>query len=87
MEKSSIWIIVRAIMFSKDHTNDNRGLRRKEVEFEWTDECQYAFDEIKRQLTSRPTLAHFDINARTIVSTDASGVALGAVLSQVQRGE
>ena len=64
-----------------------RRLLRKEVEFEWTDECQYAFDEIKRQLTSRPTLAHFDINARTIVSTDASGVALGAVLSQVQRGE
>src|SRR5205085_11727686 len=31
-------------------------------------------------------LAHFDPNAVTIVSTDASSVALGAVLSQIQNG-
>ena len=38
-------------------------------------------------MTSPPVLAHFDSRAQTIVSTDASGVALGAVLSQIQNGE
>ena len=64
-----------------------RELLRKDATFRWTVECQHAFETIKNRLTSPQTLAHFDTNARTIVSTDASGVAIGAVLSQIQRGE
>ena len=42
-----------------------------------------AFNVLKDRLTLEPVLAHFDPNARTYVTTDAFGIALGAVLSQV----
>ena len=46
-----------------------------------------AFDKLKQLATSAPILAHFSSAADTIVSCDASGVALGAVLTQIQDGQ
>ncbi|XP_048241609.1 uncharacterized protein K02A2.6-like [Haliotis rufescens] len=48
---------------------------------------QSSFNQLKADIASPPVLAHFDPDAETIVSTDASGIALGAVLSQVISGE
>ena len=57
-------------------------LLRKDVSWEWTRTQQHAFVTFKEMVTSPPVLAHFDPNAKTTVTTDASGMAVGAVLSQ-----
>jgi hypothetical protein len=61
-------------------------LTKKLKQFEWTEECQVAFDEIKRLLTSPPVMAYPKPNCPYILDTDASNFAIGAVLSQVQDG-
>ena len=68
-------------------TEPLRAMLKKDAEFYWNEQTQEAFDKIKREIASSRVLAHFDINCQTIVSTDASGIALGAVLSQIQRGQ
>ena len=52
--------------------------------FEWKEEQQQAFAQLKKELVSTRVLAHFDPRLETIVTTDASAVAIGAVLSQLQ---
>ena len=58
-------------------------LTRKGTVWNWTDECQEAFDMLKRAFTSAPALVHFVPGAPIIVETDASDYALGAILSIV----
>ncbi|QRV96903.1 Retrotransposable element Tf2 protein [Ceratobasidium sp. AG-Ba] len=60
-------------------------LTKKETKFEWSQECQEAFEEIKRRVCENPVLIHPDPDKPFILETDASGVAIGAILSQ--RGE
>ena len=55
--------------------------------FQWTEECETAFQSLKKALTSPPILAYPDEEVSFILDTDASGDALGAVLSQEQGGE
>lgn len=54
--------------------------------FSWSVECQNAFERLKHSLTIAPVLAHPDFTKPCILDTDASGTAIGAVLSQVQDG-
>ena len=49
--------------------------------FEWSDQAQFAFEEIKRRLTSAPILAMPDFSKIFEVECDASGVGTGTVLS------
>ena len=58
------------------------GLIKKDVQFLWTDACQQAFEFLKEKFTSNPILQHFVDNRPTKVETDASDVAIGAVLLQ-----
>ena len=60
------------------------ALLRSDTSFYWSKECQLAFEKLKQELVSANVLAHFDPSLDTIVTTDASAVAIGAVLSQVQ---
>ena len=55
---------------------DNKGL------FIWGTEQDEAFEELKRRFTSATIFAHFYPNRRTVIETDASDFALGAILSQ-----
>ena len=50
-------------------------------------EQQVAFADLKRQLAQSDTSGYFDRTTRTKIITDASPVALGAVLLQEQKGE
>ena len=50
----------------------------------WGAAEQKAFDTLKRALTDAPVLAHPDPHRQWTVQTDASGYAIGAVLSQKQ---
>lgn len=59
-------------------------LLRKDVMFEWTEECEQTFNQIKEYLTSSPVLAVFDPNLPIKIYTDGSGEGIGAILKQEQ---
>jgi len=66
-------------------------LTRKDANFVWTQQCQAAFVNLKEALTSRnQVLTIADVRPSSppfIIYTDASDVAVGAVLSQMEEGE
>ena len=75
--------------YIKDFSTTARALHaltRKNVKFEWTQECQEAFDTLKQKLTSALIVALPRDEGEYRLDTDASGWAIGAVLSQVQDG-
>ena len=59
-------------------------LTKKDIKYEWTPQCEEAFTTLKQMFTQAPILVHFNSADQTVVETDASDFALGAVLSQVQ---
>ena len=61
-------------------------LIEKNANFLWDQECQYAFKELKRKLTSAPILAYPQPYAQFILCTDARNHGIGALLSPVQNG-
>lgn len=61
-------------------------LLRKNIKFEWSPECQIAFDFLKKSLLSPNILQFPDFQKQFILTTDASKVACGAVLAQVHDG-
>lgn len=61
-------------------------LTEKKVKFVWSTECENAFIKLKEVLTTPPILAFPQEEGDIILDTDASGVGLGAVISQVQDG-
>lgn len=64
------------------------ALTKKNVEFLWTTECGNVFEQLKKALVTAPVLSYpiFGPQQEFILETDASGVGLGAVLSQEQNG-
>ena len=52
--------------------------------FQWSDEQQKAFDALKVAVSQQPVLALPDPSRSYVVTTDASGFAVGATLSQDQ---
>ena len=62
------------------------ALTRKNVEFKWSEACAIAFQRLKEALITAPILAYskFGPGVEFVLETDASGVGLGAVLSQLQ---
>ena len=57
-------------------------LTRKHSKFDWTDDCQTAFERLKNLLTEAPTLAFPDMSREYTLYTDASTDCIGAVLTQ-----
>jgi hypothetical protein len=55
-------------------------LQRKGVSYEWTEECDSAFIELKSLITSAPILRVLDMENDFTVCTNASKQGLGAVL-------
>ncbi len=58
------------------------ALKKKGRSFQWSLQCQIAFDQLKACLISPPILGHPEIQRSFVVYTDASDTGLGAVLAQ-----
>lgn len=57
-------------------------LTKKRVDFEWSEHCQKSFELLKEKLISPPILVYPNFNKPFVISTDASNVALGAMIGQ-----
>jgi len=58
------------------------GLKKKRVPFVWPDEHQEAFESLKRALCEAPVLQIPDFNKEFVLVTDASDLAVSAILHQ-----
>ena len=67
-------------------TEPLRKLTRGQAQFEWSAECETAFNTLKKMVCQELKLGIFDPQLPTYVTTDASDVGIGAVLSQLQNG-
>ena len=63
------------------------ALCKKGVKFRWEEAEQKAFEEIKKELLKKRTLAYPDVNEKFYVSVDASDYAYGANLYQLREVE
>jgi hypothetical protein len=63
------------------------NLLKKENEWRWTEQEQASFDLLKFKLTNTPLLQYPDFSKPFILTTDASGYAIGAILSQGKLGQ
>ena len=62
-------------------------LTEKNVEFQWSGECDDAFRKLKGLLTNTPIFAYPLPKGKFIIDTDASHFGIGAVLSQEQNSQ
>ncbi|KAL6417636.1 hypothetical protein ACFW04_012606 [Cataglyphis niger] len=58
------------------------NLLKKEEPFDWTDEQESAFVQLREALCTEPILQYPDFTKPFVVTTDASGYAIGGILSQ-----
>ena len=57
-------------------------LLKQDVKFEWTLDCQNAFESLRDAMITAPVLIHPDLNKPYIINTDSSKKGLGYVLCQ-----
>lgn len=57
-------------------------LLKKDVKFKWNNECQLAFENMKREICSDRILVHFNPKLPIILSTDVCNTAVAGILSQ-----
>jgi hypothetical protein len=60
-----------------------RRLLRAGTEFNWSSECQAAFEEVQRMISSADFLKIFDSRLEVVLACDASATGLGAVLYMI----
>ncbi|KAG7295117.1 hypothetical protein JYU34_022067 [Plutella xylostella] len=58
------------------------NLLKKNSTWKWSDECNFAFNKIKKVLSSAPALAHYSPELPLVLAVDSSPYGLGAVLLQ-----
>ncbi|KAL6427141.1 hypothetical protein ACFW04_008643 [Cataglyphis niger] len=63
------------------------NLLKKEESFDWTDEQESAFVQLREALCTEPILQYPDFTKPFVVTTDASGYAIGGILSQGSIGK
>ncbi|KAL0420529.1 UNVERIFIED_CONTAM: Transposon Tf2-11 polyprotein [Sesamum latifolium] len=81
------WILRRFVEGFSIIAGPLTKLLRKGVAFQWTEQCEQSFDELKRRLTSTPILVLPSGSGGYVVYTDASKQGLGCVLMQNEKGK
>ena len=61
-------------------------LLEQNSEWQWTEQCEQAFTEAKRMITSEQVLTHYDPALPVRLACDASPTGIGAVLAHVMPG-
>jgi hypothetical protein len=61
-------------------------LVKPKAKFEWTEQCEDAFNRLKKLITSTPVLSFPNAHDTFVLDTDASETAVGAALYQIQEG-
>lgn len=61
------------------------NLLRKSTLFKFNENCQIAFESLKKELTSYPTLTIYNPFLDTDIHTDASALAVAGILLQKQK--
>jgi hypothetical protein len=67
-------------------TTPLENLLKKSEMFQWTPECDKAFDILKEKLSTTPILIFTNWEKEFHVHVDASGISLGAILAQPRDG-
>ena len=62
-------------------------LLKKETKFEWTEQCESAFNNLKDRLTKAPILRFPQFDKEFTLSVDSSDYSIGFVLSQEHEGK
>lgn len=62
-------------------------LTKKDVPFQWTEAQENCFQESKTWLTEEAVLTHYQSDKPLVISVDASGKGVGAVLSHIIEGK
>ena len=57
-------------------------VKSAQIQVQWTEECDRAFNKLNQQLCSAPVLSSPDFSRPLVLQTDASERGVGAVLSQ-----
>jgi hypothetical protein len=73
-------------MFISDYAGRSRALYEIVKDYQWGDDQDTAFLDLKEALMSAPVLGLPNRNDPFVLDTDASDKAIGAVLSQIQAG-
>ena len=76
----------RFIKWFTDIARPLHKLTEKTEKFNWTPQCDEAFQKLKAALTSAPILRYPDLSLPFVLDTDASAFAMGGVLSQIEDG-
>lgn len=64
-----------------------KSLRRGAIGDHWSNECENAFQTLKRMLVIAPVRGYADFTKPFVLEIDGRHVGLGAVLSQDQEGK
>ena len=62
-------------------------LLKKDVKWNWTDECKKALEKLKTALTSTLALTHYNPNKQVYVASYASNSGLGADILRKEDGK
>jgi hypothetical protein len=68
-------------------TTPMEKLLKKEVKYQWNDECQKSLDTLKQNMVTASILVFPNWSKEFHVHVDASSIALGVVLAQPSEGE
>ena len=71
------------IRYYSDMTYPLEELLREYQVFEWIEECNISFETLKRKLVKAPILRFPNWSTKFHVHIDASGLAIGAILTQL----
>ena len=79
----SVQYLAKFIKNLSAKTEPLRKLLRKEEKLTWGVEQQSAFENLKEDMANNTVMKHYDTEAQTVLTTDASTKGLGATLWQV----